>query len=279
VPDEASTPAALPRSASSAAGIPLFGFVFDDLTQPGLLERIGAAIGARRRCWVATLNVNLLCLAHRDPAYCGVLERADLRIADGMPIVWMSRLRGTPLAGRVTGSDLLVPLAERAAASGWRVFLCGAAAGVADRAAEELARRAPGLRVVGTASPSLADPPGPGEARANAELLAAIRAAAPDVLLVALGSPKQERWIDAQYRSGALEVPVTIGVGASFDFVAGRQVRAPRWMRRSGLEWVHRALTQPGRLGPRYLRDAGTFARLCWRELRAPRSGSGARDR
>ena len=249
----------------------LFRLEFEDLTQAGLVDRIGEAIRARERCWIVTVNVNLLCLAHRDPSFRQVVERAEIRTADGMPIVWMSRLRGRPLTARVTGADLMVPLATRAAQEGWRLFLCGGAPGVADRAAAELLRRAPGVNVVGTASPSFADLAELTDPDANAGLLGAIRAAAPDVLLVAFGAPKQERWIDAHRTSGALVVPVAIGVGGSFDFLVGQQSRAPGWMQRGGLEWIHRALTQPGRLGPRYARDALTFARLCVQELFAPR--------
>jgi N-acetylglucosaminyldiphosphoundecaprenol N-acetyl-beta-D-mannosaminyltransferase len=252
----------------------LFGFDFDDLTQPALLARIGEAVAGGERCWIATMNVNFLCVARREPSYRAVLERADVRIADGMPIVWVSRLRGGPLSGRVTGSDLLVPLAVRAAQAGWRLFLCGGAPGVADRAAAELTRRAPGLRVVGTASPTFRSAADLTDPAANAELLAAIRAAAPDVLLVAFGAPKQERWIDHHLASGALRVPAAIGVGGSFDFLVGQQSRAPAWMRRGGVEWIHRALTQPGRLGPRYARDALTFARICLEEFVRPRRGA-----
>jgi N-acetylglucosaminyldiphosphoundecaprenol N-acetyl-beta-D-mannosaminyltransferase len=260
------------REAAEHAQARLFGLAFEDLTQPGLVERIAAAIRSRERCWVVTVNVNLLCLAERDPSFRAVVGRAEVRTADGMPIVWMSRLRGRPLAARVTGADLIVPLAARAAREGWRLFLCGAAPGVADRAAEELRRRAPGVDIVGTASPSFADAAELTDPDANASLLAAIRAVAPDVLLVAFGAPKQERWIEHHRARGALEVPVAIGVGGSFDFLVGQQSRAPAWMRGSGLEWIHRAVTQPGRLGPRYARDAFTFARLCVRELFAPRS-------
>ncbi len=250
----------------------LFGLEFEDLTQAGLVDRIGDAIHARERCWIVTVNVNFLCLAQRDPSFRAVVERAEVRTADGMPIVWMSRLRGRPLAARVTGADLMVPLAARAAREGWRLFLCGGAPGVADRVTAELRRRAPGVNVVGTASPSFTDLAELTDPDANASLLAAIRASAPDVLLVAFGAPKQELWIDHHRASGALQVPVAIGVGGAFDFLVGQQSRAPRWMRRSGLEWIHRAVTQPGRLGPRYARDALTFARLCFEELARPRT-------
>jgi N-acetylglucosaminyldiphosphoundecaprenol N-acetyl-beta-D-mannosaminyltransferase len=246
----------------------LFDLDFDDLTASGLLGRIAGAVRARDRCWVATANVHLLCLADRDPDFRTVLRQADVITADGMPIIWISRLIGRPLTQRVTGSDLLLPLAERAAAEGWRLFFCGGEPGVAERVTEFLGARSPDLNVVGCACPFFTDAEALVDRSANATLLAAIRRAAPDVLLVAFGQPKQEQWIHAHLSSGALGVPVAIGVGASFDFLAGRQRRAPTWMRQGGLEWAHRLLTQPVRLGPRYARDALTFARLCVRQLR-----------
>jgi len=246
----------------------LFDLDFDDLAMPGLLDRMAKAVRARDRCWIATVNVHSLCLADRDPDFRGALRQADIITADGVPIVWISRLIGRPLSQRVTGSDLLLPLAERAAAEGWRLFFCGGEPGVAERMTKVLRARSPDLKVVGCASPFFADAKALVDRSANATLLAAIREAAPDVLLVAFGQPKQERWIHAHLSSGELGVPVAIGVGGSFDFLAGRQHRAPRWMRRGGLEWVYRMLTQPARLGPRYARDALTFARLCVSQLR-----------
>jgi len=248
--------------------IRLFDLDIDDLTALSLLDRIAESVRSRDRCWIVTLNVHSLCLADRNPDFRTVLRQADITTADGVPIVWISRLIGRPLAGRVTGSDLLLPLAERAAAESWRLFFCGGEPGVAERVTEFLRARSPGLKVAGCASPFFADANALVDRSANATLLAAIRRAAPDVLLVAFGQPKQERWIHAHLSSGELGVPVAIGVGGSFDFLAGRQHRAPRWMRRGGLEWVYRMLTQPARLGPRYARDALTFTRLCVSQLR-----------
>jgi N-acetylglucosaminyldiphosphoundecaprenol N-acetyl-beta-D-mannosaminyltransferase len=247
--------------------IRLFGLDIDDLTQNGLVDRVGEAIRERGSCWVVTVNVNLVCRAERDPEFRALIQRANVLTADGMPIVWMSRLRGRPLQARVTGSDLLPLLAVRAAEQRWRLFLCGGAPGIAERVAERLAEIAPGVQVVGTASPEFASEAFVTEPSVNQALLQAIRAAEPDVLIVAFGSPKQERWIRHHFDTGARAVPVAIGVGGSLDFLAGAQRRAPPWMRRSGLEWIHRALTQPARLGPRYARDAFTFARVAGREV------------
>ena len=245
----------------------LFGIDFDDLTQASLVERIAESIRERKPCWIATVNVNLVCRAARQPEFRALLRSADVITADGMPIVWMSRLRRRALRERVTGADLLEPLARRAAAEGWRLFLCGGEAGIAERTAELLCEYAPGLQIAGMAGPQFTTSASLTDASLNGSLLAAIRTASTDVLLVALGSPKQEQWIRHHIATGALAGQVAVGIGAAFDFVATRQRRAPPWMRRTGLEWCHRMVTQPLRLGPRYARDAMTFARVATREL------------
>ena len=257
---------ALPRQ------VRLFGFEFADLTLGGLLDIIAQSVAARQRCWIATINVQHLCLAERNPSYRKVLSGADVLTADGMPIVWFSRPVSRALTERVTGSDLLVPLAEKASAEGWRLFLCGGDPGVPERVAESLCARWPDLQVVGTASPLFADYETLVDPAANENLLAAIRSARPDVLLIAFGAPKQEQWIEQHLQSSGMNVPVAIGVGGTFDFLIGRQRRAPRWMQRAGLEWVFRMVTQPLRLVPRYGRDALTFFRLCASELRGRRA-------
>ena len=248
----------------------LFELDFDVSTQAGLLDRIGQAIRAKQSLWLVTVNVHTLCLAHRDSHFLATIRRADIRTADGMPIVWLSGLRGSRLRERVTGSDLLRPLADRAAREGWSLFLCGGGPSVADRLADALKAHAPGIQIVGTASPTIPDDQVSIDAPEGVKALEAIRAASPDILLVALGQPKQESWI-AQLRAAGDLPGVVVGVGASFDFLTGLQRRAPSWMRRAGLEWVHRISTQPARLGPRYVRDALTFARLCVTEWTRPR--------
>jgi N-acetylglucosaminyldiphosphoundecaprenol N-acetyl-beta-D-mannosaminyltransferase len=245
----------------------LFGLDFDPLTQATLLDRIAECVRERSSCWIETVNVSHLCLAARDPALDRLFRSADVILADGMPIVWMSRLRGRALRARVTGSDLMEPLARRAAAEGWRIFLCGGEEGVAAREAARLCEAAPGLQIAGTAAPHFPTSASLTDAARNRALLAQLRAARADIVLVAFGAPKQELWIRHHLASGALPVPVAIGVGGSLDFVAGQQRRAPPWMRRSGLEWVHRMTTQPRRLGPRYAGDLLTFAQLAAREL------------
>ena len=149
------------------------------------------------------------------------------------------------------------------ATSPWRVFLLGGAPGVAQRAAANIAARWPAVTVVGTASP----PKGfEHDAAQNAALLARIAMACPDVVLIGLGAPKQELWIWQHRR--AIAAPVALCIGATIDFLAGERSRAPRWMRRAGLEWLYRIGSEPRRLGRRYARDAWIFPRLVWKEWR-----------
>lgn len=249
------------------ARVDLFGIPFASLTQSGLVDEIERMIMLGGRHWVVTANIQHLGIASRDPQFLRAMCSADLVTADGKPICWAARIRRSPLPARVTGADLILPLAERCAKRGWRLMLMGGSPGVAEQVAERLMTEFPGLEIVGAISPpmlSLEDLLGEETEKA----LRQIHAAAPDVLLLALGTPKQELWIERCL--DRLDVPVSIGVGAAFDFLAGRQKRAPRWMQDLGVEWLHRVAHDPGRLGGRYLRDGWTFARLTLRELSQP---------
>jgi N-acetylglucosaminyldiphosphoundecaprenol N-acetyl-beta-D-mannosaminyltransferase len=257
-----------PSNSPRDGKVSILGFDFDDLTQDGLIERIGKSLRERSRCWIATLNVNLICLAARERSFRALLGSADVLTADGMPIVWVSRLGEHPLRERVTGADLLKPLAVHAARESWRIFLCGGEPGVAERVAESLCSLAPGLQVAGMAAPVFPSEAATTDPALNQPLLGAIHESRPDILLVALGSPKQEKWIHHHLETRQLDVPVVVGIGAGFDFLAGRQRRAPQWMRNSGLEWLHRMASQPFRLGPRYVLDGLSFARLFVQSMR-----------
>jgi len=229
-----------------------------------IMERCHAAEPA----YVVTPNVDHFMRARRDPAYRAVYRRAVLSLADGMPVVWASRVLGRPLKAKVSGSDLFVDLCRRAAREKVRVFLLGGAPGVAERAAEVLAARMPGLEVVGTLSPRIS---AAGSSPDDAVVAAAVARCRPQLMFVALGSPKQELWMAAHCRE--LGVPVMIGVGAAFDFVAGVQRRAPVWMQHNGLEWFW----HPRRLWKRYLLHDAPFAwhvaREWLRSRRCPPAG------
>jgi N-acetylglucosaminyldiphosphoundecaprenol N-acetyl-beta-D-mannosaminyltransferase len=174
-------------------------------------------------------------------------------VADGMPLVWAARWLRTPLPERVTGVDLLPALCERAALRGHRVFFLGGAPGVAEEAATRLRQRFPGLQIVGMESPPYREL----TSEERQQQQERIRAARPDLLFVAFGQPKGEFWIAEHCE--ALGVPVSVQIGASLDFVAGRVLRAPRWLQRLGLEWAYR-LWRASRRGWRCAVNNGLFA-------------------
>jgi N-acetylglucosaminyldiphosphoundecaprenol N-acetyl-beta-D-mannosaminyltransferase len=176
--------------------------------------------------------------AQQDKAFRRVINQADVCLPDGVGLLWAARRLGCPLRERVAGSTLTVQLAERAAQSGWRVYFLGAAPGVADKAAEILQSRFPGLIVAGTWAGS----PSPDE---QASIVERVRDAAPDILLVAYGAPAQDVWIARN--QPLLRVPVAMGVGGSLDFIAGVAKRAPVWIQRIGLEWLYRLVREPWR--------------------------------
>jgi N-acetylglucosaminyldiphosphoundecaprenol N-acetyl-beta-D-mannosaminyltransferase len=207
---------------------------------------------------VCTANLDHLVSATRDPGFLNVYRSADLVLADGMPLIWLSKLTALPLRERVAGSDLFWELGRASSATGMRLFFLGGQAGAADKAANALRQRFPNACVVGTYFPPFGSLDNPEE---FARIRAAITMAEPDVLLVAFGSPRQEKWIAAHQEE--LGVPVSIGVGASFDMAAGMVRRAPLWMQKRGLEWLFRTMQEPARLAHRYLgKDLPYFCTL-----------------
>jgi N-acetylglucosaminyldiphosphoundecaprenol N-acetyl-beta-D-mannosaminyltransferase len=224
----------------------VWGLPLAPLTLPQTLDLIDRWVADRTPRYVITANVHYAMLAAGDPRLGPVTRGAALVLADGMPLVWASRGR---LPERVAGSDLVPALCERAAERGHRVFLLGAAPGVADQAAANLRARFPGVTIAGTLAPPFRDL-SPAE---RDELIQTVRAARPDLLFVAFGQPKGELWVAENYQS--LGVPVTMQVGATLDFLAGRMPRAPRWIQRVGLEWAYRLVREPRRLGGRYARN------------------------
>jgi N-acetylglucosaminyldiphosphoundecaprenol N-acetyl-beta-D-mannosaminyltransferase len=247
----------------------------DDITMDEALLRLetfileGRANGKSHQ--IATINADFVVKARDDPELRGLLRDADMCTADGMPLVWGARLLGVPLTGRVTGADLVPALAQVAAARGYTMYLLGAAPGVALRASQVLCARYPGLQIVGVDAP-----PYGSVLEMDASIVEKIHAAQPDILLVAFGNPKQEKWIGMHARD--LPVPVMIGVGGTLDFIAGVTRRAPAWMQRSGLEWIYRLLQEPRRLWKRYFVDLfgfGTFFVRQWWLMRNSRGGAG----
>lgn len=197
--------------------------------------------------WVGVCNTYTAVVAQRDAALRAFYEAAGMNLPDGMPLVWASRLYGRPIPERVSGPDFLLAFARSAAARGHRFFFLGAGPGTAEAAARALRRLAPGLAVAGTYAP----PFGAFSDEDNRRMAEAVNAAGTDVLWVGMSAPKQEKWLSAM--APRLRVRLGIGVGAAFDFFAGRVPRAPAWMRAAGLEWAFRLAMEPRRLWRRYL--------------------------
>jgi N-acetylglucosaminyldiphosphoundecaprenol N-acetyl-beta-D-mannosaminyltransferase len=201
---------------------------------------------ARESRYVCLCNAHSVVTARRDPRFARVLAGADLALPDGAPIAWRMRRRGHPRQQRLSGPDVMWSCCISAAAAGLPVFLLGGTPETLARLAARLRRELPGLRLAGT----LAPPFRPMASAEEAAIAARINASGARLVFVGLGCPKQERWMAAQHsRVGA----VMLGVGAAFDFHAGVVPRAPRWMQRAGLEWLHRLATEPRRLWRRYL--------------------------
>jgi N-acetylglucosaminyldiphosphoundecaprenol N-acetyl-beta-D-mannosaminyltransferase len=218
--------------------IRVLGVRVDELDIEGTLDRIEELLAAGGHHLVATVNPEFVMLAQRDPEFRRLLEGAALCLADGWGVTWAARRQGRPLPARVTGVDLVPALAERAALKGWRLFLLGAAPGVAEEVAQLLTAQNSALLIAGSHA-GVAGPEG------DDESLRLIAAAHPDIVLVAYGAPRQEQWIVRNLTR--LEAGVGIGVGGTFDYLSGRVRRAPAWMRRAGLEWLYRLLRQPWR--------------------------------
>jgi len=214
--------------------------------------------------YVVTPNINHVVLLSHRPDFAAAYRDAALVLADGMPLVWASRLLGRALPGRVAGSDL-APALFRAAGEGppLTVFLLGALPGVAERAAKKIEQTYPGVRVVGAYSPPFGFERDPAE---NAKILESVASAQPQVLVVGLGAPKQELWIHRHRFQ--VSARVALCIGATIDFFAEETTRAPTWVRRIGLEWAFRVVLEPRRLAGRYWRDGWAFLPLLWKEWR-----------
>ncbi len=226
-------------------GLPLLPVTYDEA-----LREVDRLIESGQPHYFITANLHYAMLSHGDARLAEVNRGAAFLLADGMPMVWYSRLLRRRLPQRVAGSDLIYGLCRLARDRGYRVFFLGGAPGVADRAASRLVERYPGLHIAGIEVP----PFRPATPEENQRLVERIRRAAPQILLVALGQPKGELWLAEN--SAALGVPACVQLGASFDFVAGSVRRAPPLLQRTGLEWCYRLLQEPRRMAPRYARNA-----------------------
>ena len=247
------------------------GIYLHAMTEAEVVSHVQRAALAGHGGVISTINSDHLRLNHVNPDFGLAVHASEVRVCDGMPVVWLSRLTSQPLPERVTGADLVWSLSAMAAEASLSLMLIGAADGVAARAAERFVEASPGLSVAGCVSP----PMGFDRSALETEsVLAAIRLAKPDLVFVALGAPRQELFI----HSIRHEFPGTwwIGVGGGLDFATGHVQRAPELMQRTGLEWAFRVATDPVRLTKRYLiDDAPYMARVLLRMIRVRSRPSG----
>ena len=248
--------------------VPLSGVLIDRVGLPEAARRLEAFLTIDRLHQVVTVNLDFLRIAQADPGFRDTINEADLAVADGMPLVWASRIAGLGLPERVTGIELVDACCRLSAATGRALFLLGGRPGIAEEAARTVQRRYPGAVVAGTYAP----PFGPLSPHDDREIVDRINGSGARILLVALGAPRQDTWIRAHHRE--LDVSVAIGVGCTLDILAGVFPRAPHWMRQMGLEWLHRFRCEPARLGRRYfVDDMPMFARLMAETVQVSRGG------
>lgn len=227
--------------------VDLLGIPVDRVTSETVVEWIESSIAQGEPRQIITANLDFIAIKRRRANFAQVIQGADLVVCDGKPLQWAARLRGNAIPARVTGMDLMLLTSSLSQSKGYRIFLMGAAPGVAPMAVRELKQHFPSAAIVGSYTP----PNGPFSDDDNARMVEAIRAAHPDVLFVALGAPRQDEWIAEHLHE--LGVPVCVGVGGVFDMLAGVTRRAPAWIQSAGMEWAFRMSQEPSRLWRRYL--------------------------
>lgn len=247
--------------------MPFMNTEIDNITMQEAIDYLMACMEKKEPLYVVTPNVDHIVQLEKNPSLQEAYRHSDLIVTDGTPLVWISRLYGQPIREKICGSDLAPLLAQAMAREERSVFLLGAMPGVGQRAADELVRRYPGLRIAGVYAP----PKGFESDEAEmARILAMLNDSGADALFVGLGAPKQEIFMYQNREKH--NIPVSLGIGATLDFLAGEVKRAPRWVNRIGFEWLYRITQDPKRLLKRYLVDDMYFLRLClkYRPARRP---------
>ncbi len=252
--------------------IQVLGVAISRIDMERAVATIDRWIEAGERHYVCVTPAHGVMDCREDPSLLEIFNGSGMTTPDGMGVVWTCHLKGYRDVGRVYGPELMENVCRRSPQRGYRHFLYGGDEGVPERLAAALVERFPGLRIVGTHSP----PFRPLTDEEDAAVVEEINAARPHVVWVGLSTPKQERWMAAHL--GRIQAPVMVGVGAAFDFLSGRKPQAPRWIRRSGLEWLFRLSTEPRRLWRRYARYPA-YAALVAGEVIRERFGGGKKER
>lgn len=223
----------------------------DNLTMSEAIEETDRLIRERKHSYIVTPNMDHIVLMENDELFKDIYDNADLVLTDGKPLLWIAKKQGTPIKEKISGSDFFPEMCKLAARNGYKIYILGAAEGVAAKAAENLQKKHEGLQIVGTYSPPIGFENDKDEVE---HIIDKINISNADILAVALGSPKGEKFI---YRiRDRINVALSISIGATIDFEAGNVKRAPKWMSNIGLEWLYRITQDPGRLIKRYWNDA-----------------------
>lgn len=244
-----------------AEKISLCGIDIDNVSFADSLDAVDSFIKKGEAAYIVTPNVDCIVKLQKDEDFQAIYRNASLVLADGMPLLWAAKFLGIPLKEKVSGSDLLPRLCAVAVDKGYRVFFLGGREGAARKTAEVLKARHPGLQVAGYYAPPFGFEKDEAE---NEKVVRMIKEAKPDILFVGLGAPKQEKWI-FRYKD-EYRVPVSVGIGGSFELIAGVVKRAPVWMQRAGLEWFWRLMMEPRRLWRRYIIEDLVFFWLVWEQ-------------
>lgn len=222
----------------------------DNVTMNEAVSIIDKLIEKKECAYVVTPNLDHIVIMETDKEFAEIYDKADLVVTDGKPLIWISKLLGTPIKEKISGSDLFPEMCQMCAQKNYSIFILGAAEGIADRAATNLKKRYEGLQIIGTYSPPMGFEKNEAELSKIKEMIVQKK---PDVLAVSLGSPKGEKFVYKHLQEYG--VPLGISIGATIDFEAGNVKRAPKWMADHGLEWLFRITQDPKRLIKRYWND------------------------
>ncbi len=223
----------------------VLGTLVDKMSVDDCITHFDHVIRTRSHCHIVVVNAAKVVKARTDPELNQVIHHADLVGADGVPIVWASKILGDPLPGRINGTDLMERLFVESSKRGWRLYLLGARQEIIENAVVKLERELPTINIVGFRNGYFAS------ADEEEQVVAEINRTKPHILLLGFGTPMKEKWV--KRHKDALDVPIIHGVGGSFDIVGGLTKRAPQWMQRAGLEWLYRFMQEPRRMWKRYL--------------------------
>ncbi len=226
----------------------------DQCTMQEAVQATAGLIEGKKNGYIVTPNIDHIVMLRKDAEFRRIYEEASLVLADGMPILWAARFLRTPLREKISGSDLFPKLCKMAEEKGYRVFFLGGRSGAAEKASKALTKRYPKLQIVGTYCPPFGFE---NDIDENRKIVSMIIESHPDILFVGLGAPKQEKWI--YKHKDQYHVPVSVGIGASFEFLSEMVKRAPKWMQDAGLEWFWRLMMEPKRLWKRYLVNDPVF--------------------